>query len=335
MSTARIVLTRLLGTLLILHGLANTVLPLRGVDAVSAGVWLPLITALYIVAILGFSAAGLGLLGVWPLTRVVLPAVWLAAVAAPAAQLRAPQPDLWIGIALSLAMPILTTWLVSTAPRTSDPPTLTVWQRVGHVTGALCFTWIAAAVVGWPWTRSWGATPQEWQMTLPGDRTPRTPHLEILHGVTIDAPPEAVWPWLAQLGQDRGGFYSYDWLERAFGANVHNVSVIRPEWQTRRVGEHVYATDPGYLGGLFGEHPGWVVDLFEPNRVMVLRYWGAFVLVPQSAGGTKLLIRSTISNDHIPAWAAAVNLTLFELPHFIMQRRMLLGIKALSEQTTT
>lgn len=75
--------------------------------------------------------------------------------------------------------------------------------------------------------------------------------------------------------------------------------------------------------------------MFEPNRVLVLRNGGAFVLVPQPDGQTRLLIRSTSSHDRIPAWAAALNLTLFELPHFIMQRRMLLGIKSLAEQTTT
>ncbi len=172
-------------------------------------------------------------------------------------------------------------------------------------------------------------------MALPGDRVPRTPPLEIMHGVTINAPPEAVWPWLAQLGQDRAGFYSYDWLERAFGANVHNVSVIRPEWQARTAGEWVYATDAGYMGGLFGERPGWIIEVFEPNRALVLRNWGAFVLLPQAEGRTRLLIRSTISHERIPAWAAAMNLMLFELPHFIMQRRMLLGIRSLAERTTT
>jgi uncharacterized protein YndB with AHSA1/START domain len=186
-----------------------------------------------------------------------------------------------------------------------------------------------------PIHRGWGASIHEWQITLPGDRDPRTPALEILHGVTIDAPPSAVWPWLAQLGQDRAGFYSYDWLERAFGADVHNVRAIRPEWQSRKVGDHVFATQAGYLGGAFGERPGWAIDVFDPDRALVLKNWGAFVLVPQPGGRTRLLIRSTISNERIPAWAAALNLAAFELPHFIMQRRMMLGIKTLSEQADT
>jgi len=51
-----------------------------------------------------------------------------------------------------------------------------------------------------------------------------------------DAPPEAVWPRLAQIGEGRGGFYSYDWLERMAGAKIHNADVIHPEWQELGVG---------------------------------------------------------------------------------------------------
>jgi hypothetical protein len=323
-----------LGIVLALHGLGNAVLPLRGVDVAAPGSWIGAVALLYVLAIVGFVAAGLGLLGVRPAHRVVIPVVWVAALSALGAQARAPYADLWMGIALSTALPILTTLCVMTAVPVSDAP-VTMWTRVGSVFGGLFLVWIGVAAAAWPWHRAWGTTPGEWQMALPGDRTPRTPQLEILHAVTIEAPPSAVWPWLAQLGQDRAGFYSYDWLERAFGANVHNVSVIRPEWQSRNVGEQVYAVDAGYMGGLFGERPGWTIEVFEPDRALVLKHWGAFVLVPQPDGHTRLLIRSTISHERIPAWAAALNFTLFELPHFIMQRRMLLGIKTLAEGTTT
>ena len=78
-----------------------------------------------------------------------------------------------------------------------------------------------------------------------------------------------------------------------------------------------------------------MIDALEPDRALVLRNWGAFVLVPRPGGDTRLLIRSTISHERIPAWAAALNFTAFELPHFIMQRRMLLGIKARAERTPT
>jgi uncharacterized protein YndB with AHSA1/START domain len=170
-------------------------------------------------------------------------------------------------------------------------------------------------------------------MALPGDAPDRRPSDEIQHAVTIDAPPEAVWPWLVQLGQDRAGFYSYDWLERAAGVDIHNVLEIRAEWQARQSGELVRATQPGYLGGVFGPELGWRLDDVQPGRALVLRNWGAFVLVPTADGRTRFIVRSTITNPRIPVWAAVLNMGAFELPHFIMERRMMLTIKALAERT--
>jgi len=186
-----------------------------------------------------------------------------------------------------------------------------------------------------PWSRTWGSTRDEILMTLPGDRPDRDPALEIQHAVTIDAPPSAVWPWLVQLGQDRAGFYSYDWLERAFGVDIRNVTEIRTEWQTRSHGEYVPATQPGYLAGLFGDRPGWTITELDPGRAMVLEHWGAFVLRPTADGRTRFMIRTTISNRAIPVWASTLNFMIFEVPHFIMERRMMLTIKALAEQPAT
>ena len=92
--------------------------------------------------------------------------------------------------------------------------------------------------------------------------------------MTIEAPPEAVWPWLAQLGQDRAGFYSYEWLENLAGCDMHNADEIHPEWQEREPGDTVYL------------HPlnGLPVARFEPGRVLALEDWGAFVLEPHGPG---------------------------------------------------
>ena len=169
-------------------------------------------------------------------------------------------------------------------------------------------------------------------MALPGDHTPRQPAIELQHAVTIDAAPGDVWPWLVQLGQDRAGFYSYDWLERAFGADVHNVREIRAEWQHRQAGDFVPATQRGYLASVFGEQPGWTVTAVERERALVLDHWGAFVLLPTDDGRTRFVIRSTISHPRIPVWASALNFLAFELPHFIMERRMMLTIKRLAEE---
>jgi hypothetical protein len=320
----------ILTTALIAHGLGNSVLTLRGVDALAPGVWFAPVTAVCVTAIVGFVVAGLAVAGVRLLRPLASPAAVAAGASALAGYVGLRDADLWPGVLLSLTLPVgVVIWATTTSP--VEP----AHKRVRAALDALAFAvlaWITVSAVLWPWHRAWGTTTMEWSATLPGDHSPRTPALEILHAVSVKAPPSAVWPWVVQLGQDRAGFYSYERLERLFGADIHNVREIRPEWQTRAVGELVPATQEGYLGGLFGARPGWIVAKVEPNRTLVLRNWGAFVLEPDGYGGTRFLIRSTISNPEIPVWAAALNFTAFELPHFIMQRRMMLGIKELAEQ---
>ena len=292
-----------LGLVLVAHGLANAVLPLRGADAATAGDQFAPMTALCVVAIVGFVAAGLGVLRVRPLTRLVIPASLTAGVAALAAQFWKADSDLWPGIILSASLPLLATmYWVGCAEFVARPVLVPLWRRMVNAAALVLFGWITVSAVLWPWHRAWGTTPVEWQLSLPGDSVPRAPAFEIMHAVTIDAPPEAIWPWLVRDGEDITGFYSDAWLERTLGAP-----------------------------GLFGSRPDEAVDRLVPNRVLVVHNRGAFVLSPLPNGRTRLLVRSTISSDRIPAWMAAVNFTTFELPHFIMQRRMLLGIKAHAE----
>jgi uncharacterized protein YndB with AHSA1/START domain len=332
----RTLVREVLGVTLVLHGLANAVMPMRAIDAAGPGSWLASTMLIYELAILGFVAAGLGVMHVAVLRRLALPAVWIGGIAGLGAHLLKPDPDLWIGVAFSSTLPFLTTIFVLTEPAVRPGGGHAVaWRRVGAAAGLGFLVWIAMSALLWPVARDWGTTPAEWSMPLPGDTSPRRPEFEIMHAVTIDASPATVWSWLVQLGQDRAGFYSYDWLERLFGADIHNVLEIRPEWQTRAPGDRVFATQAVYLGRVLDERPGWRVLHAEPNRALVLEHWGAFVLFPQADGRTRLVIRSTISQERIPAWAAALNLTLFELPHFIMQRKMMLTIKAQSERPTT
>ena len=119
------------------------------------------------------------------------------------------------------------------------------WHLAAVVIGFMFVGYVAVAAASWPWHSAWGTTPDERALALPGDPAVRDPALEIQHAVTIAASPDKVWPWLVQIGQDRAGFYSYDWLERAAGADIHNVEEIRPQWQDRRVGDLVRATQPG------------------------------------------------------------------------------------------
>ena len=136
--------------------------------------------------------------------------------------------------------------------------------------------------------------------------------------MTIEAAPERVWPWLAQIGQDRGGFYSYEWLENLAGCRMRNADRIHPEWQRREVGEEVM---------LHPLAPGMPVTIFDPPHALGLAGWGVFTLRPEGPGRTRLLARGRIARG-LPT--VTYRLTL-AIPHFVMERRMLLGIKARAE----
>lgn len=79
-----------------------------------------------------------------------------------------------------------------------------------------------------PWHLPWGATDAEVEMTLPCDELVEHPKLNATHAITIDAPASGIWPWLVQMGQTRGGFYSYAWLENAVGCRMHNADRFIP-----------------------------------------------------------------------------------------------------------
>jgi len=190
--------------------------------------------------------------------------------------------------------------------------------RVVTTAAALVAAYLA---VGRPLMLHWGANCEELHKPLPGDELVPGPAVQSTRAVTIDAPVDAVWPWLAQLGQDRGGFYSYAGLENLAGCQMHNADEIHPEWQRREPGETVYL------------HPlsGLPVACFEANHVLALEGWGAFVLEPAGAQRTRLIARG-----RTPRGAASlVNALLMEIPHFVMERKMLLGIKERAERAYT
>jgi hypothetical protein len=122
-----------------------------------------------------------------------------------------------------------------------------------------------------------------------------------------------VWPWLAQLGRDRGGFYSYEWLENLAGCQMQNADRVHPEWQHRELGETVHLHPAG----------GLRVSVFQPGRALGLEGWGTFALEPLGRDRTRLIARGSVPRG---VGAAAYGL-LMEMPHFLMERRMLLGIK--------
>jgi hypothetical protein len=185
-------------------------------------------------------------------------------------------------------------------------------------------TWICVAAALYakvlrPWHLRWGSTPADTARPLPGDELLPEVGTDIVHAITIDAPPEAVWPWVAQLGQDRGGFYSYEWLENLAGCEMVNADRVHPEWQWREIGELVFLHPSG----------GLEVTVFEPGRALGLRGWGTVMVEPFESGRSRLIVRGRIPSGLVAAGYAA----LMEIPHFVMERRMLLGIKERAEQS--
>ncbi|HEX9422938.1 MAG TPA: hypothetical protein VF899_06820 [Pyrinomonadaceae bacterium] len=194
---------------------------------------------------------------------------------------------------------------------------------VGAISGLAAMS--AYAFLIRPWHLRWGATDEEVNMPLPGDEFVGDPKLNATHAITINAPAADVWPWLVQLGQRRGGFYSYSWLENLVGCDMHNANRIVPEWQDLKVGDEVW---------LHPKAPPLRVLAIEAGRAIVLEKCWSFVLHPIDENTTRLIIRGR--GEFNPDFKnGLLNLLLwrgiFEPAHFIMERKMLLGIKQRAE----
>ena len=172
----------------------------------------------------------------------------------------------------------------------------------------------------------WGATRAEVQSAMPGDDIVPQASFSATRAITIDAPPDAVWPWLAQLGFGRAGFYSYDLFDNAARPSAER---ILPECQDIKVGDwvpmaaKVNETTAFKIAGL--EKHEWMLWT-KPNST-----W-AWKLVPLGRGSTRLLTRLKQYNDwHASASMAALTVVLFEFGDFPMMRKLLLGVKARAE----
>lgn len=177
-----------------------------------------------------------------------------------------------------------------------------------------------------PWMMRWGATDTELAMALPGD--PLIPPKTVVstRAITIHAPVEQVWAWLVQLGQARGGFYSYDWLENLFLAQMHNADRIVPEWQQPQVGDTVaYMANPPPMS--LAE-----IGLIEPPRMMVLKGGWGFYLQPVDAQTTRFIVRYASFPVQGNLAAELFYYPVFEPAHFIMEAGMMMGIKQRAEQ---
>jgi hypothetical protein len=196
-----------------------------------------------------------------------------------------------------------------------------------HLRYVIPFVFLLAAVYGWgihPWAANWGSTTAERQMALPGDelKPGRTGHST--QAITIDAPPDVIWQWLVQVGQDRAGFYTYTWLENLTGADIHNVDEIRPEWQHLAVGDGWRLLPPDYLGDV-GKEAVMPVLGVDPGHALIVEMFGAYIIEPIDEHTSRLIVRGETG-------AASLLSTMIVDPMvYTMGKRMLLGLKARAE----
>ena len=170
-----------------------------------------------------------------------------------------------------------------------------------------------------PWQHRWGASDDEVGRSMPGD--------DVIPGaasttraIGIAAPPDEVWPWLVQIGHGRAGWYSYDWIDND---GHRSATSIRPELQSLAVGDQILMV-PG-----MGPH---VRDLREGAWILsgdaVGGTW-CLAVHPDGTGGTRLVSRWRVAWHVTPA--TAFWMLVSDPGSFIMERKMLLGIKARAE----
>jgi len=179
----------------------------------------------------------------------------------------------------------------------------------------------------------WGVDEETADRELPGDDLVPNPRWSWTHGIEIAAPTKDVWPWIAQIGADKGGFYSYQWLENLAGCGIRNAETAHAEWEVR-LGDAmllhprmprlpVVAVEPGRW---FVVHGAPDIRALREGRSWVDVSW-LFHLEPLSNECTRFIsrFRSNSSDDLLSRIQYGSYVT--ESVGFVMDRRMLLGVK--------
>ena len=178
----------------------------------------------------------------------------------------------------------------------------------------------------------WGASASELAASLPGDDLIVSPDLTATRAITVRASAGQVWPWIAQLGQGRGGFYSYDFLENLVGCDIHSADRVVPGWQDIKICDKVKLAPA----------VGLDVAALEAGRSLVLRggvpignasppydFTWAWVICDEPDGTSRLLVRERYA--YTRPWARFI-VEPAEAVSFIMSQKMLRGIRDRAEQ---
>lgn len=196
------------------------------------------------------------------------------------------------------------------------------------------------------WYLHWGATESEAARQLPGDELVPHPRVKYTRGITIEATPEQIWPWLVQMGQGKGGLYSYEYLENLAGCDIHNADQILPQFQNIKVGDEIKLGPKGYPAfKVLGVHPQEALVLAAADIIpephdqkfpdplppeYTLSNWVFYIhqITPHS---TRLLVRGWL--DYEPnSWKNwLIWRALTEPIAFVMERKMMREIKKRAE----
>jgi hypothetical protein len=222
----------------------------------------------------------------------------------------------------------------------------TLHEILDNLGGALR---IAGNLISQPITRShfryWGATKDDRQRVLPGDERVPNSIVTTTLAVTINAPASEVWGWIAQLGQERGGMYSYELLENIAKCNMHNADRVVPEWEMK-VGDQMRMGPQGYPVNqvVALERGRWLLmaganlktgiadPLPQPGQATYINYTWVLYLDERPDGTTRLISRTRL--DYAPrTFGFKLMWEVFTDPiGCVMTRKMLLTIKQRVEQ---
>ncbi len=208
---------------------------------------------------------------------------------------------------------------------------------------------ILACYLTWflkPIRNRWGLTKKEAARALPGDDLVQNPRSVFSHGIEINAPATDVWPWVAQMGRGRGGFYSYEALENIIGLGIYNTDVILPDYQNPQVGDIIpFGPDNGYPLAIVEEGRAMVIEnyddldkkmRYDPAEYLPENYlhlsWLWFVEAIDE-NRSRFISRNRV--DYNPSLKNRFIFKVLSGPIvFAMDRKMCLGIKKRAERMT-
>lgn len=207
-------------------------------------------------------------------------------------------------------------------------------RRFAASAGAIGIAAAAYVLLARPRQLRWGATGQECEASMPGDDLIVNPDLTATRAIAVAASADRVWPWIAQLGQGRGGFYSYDFLENLAGCHIHSADRIVAEWQDLKIGDEIKLAPA----------VGLEVAAVEPGRSLVLRggvpageseppydFTWAWILQEERDGAARLVVRERYAYTR---WWASLLVEPVEAVSFVMTQKMLRGIRDRAERVS-